>query len=247
MTDQLDNQPLDQSALDALMDTPQQYDPEADNDVAPPPPRDDLQYDILLRLQERTDSDGGAKPAIYSKVKNGSPYIVLALEASFDTPGERSDGYRVSDWQTSLINPETGSSGILNLCRISGNPMPRGLSPRAQMQFLEGVFNSQVQIAGLPLRARIRWEASYKLDDGNYSKPFKKGMRNFPMKQYEKDVLDADGVTVLHSAGEFMTDDQGNYLHEHIVDNPSGGEPVVAQVRIARYLPRAEQADAQGA
>lgn len=240
MSEQQDTQ-LDQSALDALMDAPQQYDPFADNDVAPAPPPERAEgYPVLLRLQERNDSDGAAKPAIYSKVnKEGRPYIVLALEASFDTPGERTDGYRVSDWQTSIIQQESGSSGILNLLRLMGKPAPRGLSLRQLQQYVEGIFaDPQVQLAGVPLQARIRWEASYKTDEGNYSKPFLKGMNRFPLKTYAKDVLDVDGITVLHSAGEFVVDDEGRNVHEHIVDNPSGGEPVAAQLRIARYLPR---------
>lgn len=261
MSEQDNQQQLDQSALDALMDTPQTYDPEADNDVAPPPPRDDQVYNILVRLQERTDQDGGAKPAIYPKFETvritdpdtGQPttklvfkHLVLALEASIDAPGERHDGFRISDWQTTHIN-DNGTSGAMNLVRIMGKPMPRGLAPNLQKDFFAGIFDAQTQMAGVPLAARIRWEATYKLDDGSYSKPFLKGMNRFPLKTYAKDVLDADGETILHSAGEFMTDEQGNHIHEHIVDNPSGGEPVVAQVRIARYLPRAEQAEAQGA
>lgn len=230
-----ERQPLDINDIgtgindDVLNFVDNETDPQAEFNVKPAPAPDGP-HNLRITLADLgTDGQGNAKSPVNVKTnpeKNGGrPYIALALDVQFDEPGEPwHNQFCKRDYSvTGIVQPDKGTSKLADLMRVIGQPFERGMTIRQQIEHIKSVFGGAALLEGVAVGGRTRWVASYK-DDTTVPTTYPelyKGMKHFPPK------FDPE------------TGEQIGY--EHLVDNPTGGDPIAAQAEVTSYLPRIER------
>ncbi len=162
--------------IDALLDQEVEYDPEVEKPFEAPPPPPDGRHAAILSLGR---GQGGNEPITVrpAKKEGGSPFLMVAVAAKLNEPGEAWDGLYVYDNAMSIIG-RNGTSTIHEILKVAGNPAPRSTSLRDLKTRMEEVLSGNCSV-----EIETEWEASCEDPAKPGSKEYitaKRGMRNFP-------------------------------------------------------------------
>jgi hypothetical protein len=179
----------------ALYDEPMTYDPTAELNPTQKIPDGWYLMELGLR-KEATLKPIGQQPCVEANVMG----TIIA-------PGDKINGFRVSDFISSYIFESSGTSTLHRLLTAVGNPAPATQSARQLQAQVDSTFQQPGQG-----RARIRWEASVKNSDGATPAYLRvRGMKHFPQNpdgSYSPfvDFTLGDGTVVNVEAKEKFVD-----------------------------------------
>jgi hypothetical protein len=194
---------------DPEFQNPQIYDPEQDISERIPPPELDTNgnaLDYLFKLSIRVNKDGEKTyyPAI---TKKGNKYVALNIAVQIVDPDQPHDKAFVNmmPLNTILYN---NTSSMVDMARLLGVPMPQGLNPVQQAEFVKDLIATEPTIPG-----RIQWSAYCTNCDTEI--PALAGERRWPEKK----------------------DEAGNVIgHEHVTDCPDCKTEVHANPKIDKFF-----------
>lgn len=151
-------------------------DPEADYFELPPPPPDDIEYQVKVLL-----GDGGVtckrqeRKGDLNGQRTGPLFLNFALELRIVDPGQPWDNAACFDNATSIVMQNSGTSKLHSILRSLGAPAMGRMDLAALRDHMLGV------LAGEPVTVIAgKWEARVKDPDGSY-RTVRKGMKNFPL------------------------------------------------------------------
>lgn len=140
---------------DPSLQEAQQYDPEADRDAFIPPPELDPQGNVIDYLFKLSlgENKFGKREAYFKKAADGKPMGILMVDVRIVQPGGLFDNFKLNPeyLNTYLIK---GTNGFVNMARLLGSPMSKGLGVQQQAQHLEPLIAAEPILGG-----RLQWSA----------------------------------------------------------------------------------------
>lgn len=196
----------------------QNYDPEADYSAFIPPPEIDsegnaIEYFFKLGIGEKKiEGKDPIKGMYFKSTEKSGTYGVFPLTLELVQPGGDFDRFKLGmEYPHTIIDKRKGTSQIVDLMRLLGEPMPKGLDLAQIKQYVEGVIAANPILPG-----RIVWGAPYCT---NCQKEYDSlaGERKWPEKK------DEQGKVVGHVAK---------------VECPECNTDLTPKVKVKRYFPK---------